>query len=102
MHITYERAGGVAGMVTTVELDTRKLTRAESNAWEELVDMADFFQLPTTLISSGPETDRFEYKVTVWKGFRRHTVRVNESAVPTTLHPLLEKLQQAARNRRDG
>jgi len=102
MRILYERTGGFAGMVTAVELDTRKLPNAESKAWEDLVEAADFFKLTPTQVDTQPEADRFEYKVTVWKGFRRHMVKVSETTAPAALQPLLERLQSAARNRRDG
>jgi hypothetical protein len=102
MRISFERTGGVAGMVMAVELDTRRFPQEESQTWEDLVEAADFFKLSPTLHSAQPETDRFEYKLTVWKGLRRHTVTVSESAAPAALQPLLERLQSAARNKREG
>ena len=102
MRISFERTGGVAGMVMAVELDTRRFPQEESRAWEDLVEAADFFKLSPTLHPTQPETDRFVYTVTVRTGLRRHTVTVSESAIPSALQPLLERLQSAARNKREG
>lgn len=102
MRIFFERTGGFAGMVLTLELDTRQLPKLEAKTWESLVKQADFFRLPEAIQSKQPQADHFEYKISVWQLFRRHTLIVSESAVPAGLQPLVDRLQNAARKKHEG
>jgi hypothetical protein len=99
MRITYARSGGFAGVRRPpVELDTATLPNDEARAWEKLVAQADFFALPASIPSRGPQADRFNYTITVrQEGGAEHTVTVSEEAVPDALRPLLKRLQEAPR-----
>ena len=97
MRIYFERSGGFTGIILAVELDTSRLPNEEARQLEDMVASLDFFKLPEQFTSPNPGVDRFEYKITVSKGFRRHTVLVSESVTPEAMRPLLETLQTAAR-----
>jgi hypothetical protein len=98
MQIFFERSGGVTGIPVTVTIDTASLSSQEVIQLSQLIEISDFFELPGT--SPAPaRPDRFQYKVTVREGDRQHTVIMGETAVPTTLKPLLDWLIEAARRR---
>jgi hypothetical protein len=105
MQITFERSGGFGGMRLMTSLDSHTLPPEQAQELERLVEAADFFSLPSQLTgTAGPYgtiggADRFFYQVTVDEGDRQHTVEANESAIPTTLSPLIERLTALARNR---
>jgi hypothetical protein len=98
MHISFERSGGFTGIPITVTVDSSTLSPNEAAQLHQLVDMANFFQLPET-IPAPDQPDRFQYSITVEEGDRRHIVTVGEAAVPNTLRPLLNWLMEAARRR---
>ena len=98
--IIFERSGGVAGMRTTTTVNTESLPPAEAQMLREMVDKAKFFDLPAVLAApKSNNADRFQYKLTVEVGNRRHTVETGEAAAPQTLQPLLTRLGEMARRR---
>ena len=97
MRMTIERTGGFAGMRLTKVVDASTLPAEEKNQLRRLVDAADFFRLPATLISNSPQPDRFQYRLTLEENDRQHTVVVSEQAVPGSLRPLIECLMAMAR-----
>jgi hypothetical protein len=100
MRIHFERTGGFAGMrvQATVEIDS--LSREQAEKLMQLVEAADFFELPEDL--SGPESsvDQFHYRVTVEREDRQHTVVTGDRSAPQDLQPLLLELTRLARTRR--
>ena len=96
MKISYRRTGGFAGMVMSFDIDTESLTAEEAEEIQELVDDADFFELPKIIPSTAAGVDRFQYKLTI-----EHTIEVGEAAVPETLEPLLDKLRVLSRKTRN-
>ena len=97
MKISYRRTGGFAGMVMTFDIDTNILPAEETEEFEELVDSADFFDLPEEIPSTAPYADQFQYELTVETGRREHTITVGDSAVPEELWPLLNKIRVFSR-----
>ncbi len=96
MQVSFERSGGFAGIPMSFSVDAATLSSEESTRLRQLVDTANFFQLPKT-ISAPAQPDRFQYAITVQEGSRKHTVTVGEAGVPDTLKPLLNWLMEAAR-----
>src|SRR5262245_19567938 len=90
MWISYERSGGLAGTSLTVTIDADTLSPEDARQLRELVDAADFFALPAVITATTPGADRFQYKLTVETGERRHTVEIHEAAAPAALQPLLD------------
>ena len=99
MTVQFERSGGFAGIRTTATIDAGSLSPEEARRLRELVDNAGFFDLPPVLSASAPGADRFQYKITIETGNRKHTVELSDAAAPASLRPLLQWLTQAARSR---
>ena len=99
MKIQFERSGGVAGMRMATTVNTDALPAAEAQMLREMVDKAKFFDLPAVLATAKQGVDRFQYRLTVETGGRRHTVETGEAAAPKTLQPLLQRLGEMARQR---
>ncbi len=96
MRISFQRTGGFAGITKTTTVDTATLPPHEADVMPRLVAAADLFKLPEQITSSHPQSDRFQYKLTVEDEGKQHTVTVSESAMPGTLRPLIEWLNQVA------
>ncbi|MBD2413058.1 hypothetical protein FACHB389_02080 [Nostoc calcicola FACHB-389] len=99
MRISFERTGGFAGISKKTTVDTAELPANEANTLKRLVEAADLFGLPEQITSPNPQSDRFQYKLTVEDNGRQHTVTVGEAALPGTLRPLIEWLQNTAQKR---
>ena len=103
MHIDYERSGGFAGLQVSIAIDTDSLPPGEAQELCNLVEDAGFFDLTATIGDSTSGADQFTYKITVETEARRHSIEVAESAAPSALQPLLQRLHRAARRaRRSG
>ncbi|MBM4422444.1 MAG: hypothetical protein FJ030_03500 [Chloroflexi bacterium] len=99
MKISFERAGGFAGMRVAHTVDTDSLSADDARELHQLVEAACFFDLPAVIQSSAPGGDQFQYKLTVEAGGRTHTVEAGDAAAPETLQPLLLRLTRLARSR---
>ncbi|BAZ32077.1 hypothetical protein NIES4074_45790 [Cylindrospermum sp. NIES-4074] len=93
IQITLERTGGYAGITTKTTVNTAHLDIDKANQVRQLLNSADFFNLPPNITSYLPPPDHFQYKLTVEKNSQCHTVVVNEDAVPKTLQPLIKWLR---------
>lgn len=82
---------------TTIDLDD--LPDEQAEALEELLDEADFFELPADLTRS-PMPDAFTYNITVSSDKRQHSVRCGDATIPDDLRPLLDELNKQARMQR--
>ncbi len=96
MIIEFERTGGFAGLTLKKVIDLDKLPPEDANKLYQLVEASDFFKLPETIAAPRPSVDRFHYTVTVDESGKKHTVDVDEAAVPPTLKPLIQWLTTAA------
>lgn len=95
MRITYERTGGFAGITRKKTVDTATLPPNEANELPRLVEVADLFNLPAQIPAPNSQSDRFQYRLTVEDNGKQHTVIVSEAALPGTLRPLIEWLNNA-------
>ena len=93
MRISFERTGGFAGMIKTKTFDSAELPENEANRLPKLVEAANFYNLPPDISVPPNQPDRFQYTLTVEQEDRKHTVTVNEAAVPGDLKPLVEWLK---------
>ncbi|WP_017314273.1 protealysin inhibitor emfourin [Mastigocladopsis repens] len=94
MRISFERTGGFAGISRTKTVDTANISANEADLLPQLVEAANFFNLPENITASTSQPDRFQYRLTVEDEGRKHTVTVSETALPGTLRPLIEWLQK--------
>lgn len=99
MQIQFERSGGFAGIRQTHSVSSDALPAEDQKKLTELVQGARFFELPATMRATEPGADRFQYKISVETDQGKHTVQVDEAAVPTQLQPLLAWLKIDAHTR---
>lgn len=95
MRISFERTGGFAGISKTKTVDTASLEANEANQLPQLLEVANFFNLPANITASPTQPDRFQFRLTVEDEGKKHTVTVSEAALPGTLRPLIEWLNNA-------
>ena len=97
--IFFERSGGFMGRTVSATIDLDNLPDDLTEALEEMLDEADFFELPADL-TRPPMPDAFTYTITVSSEGRQHSVRVSDATAPDDLRPLLEELNKQARMQR--
>jgi len=98
MRISFERSSGFLGRKVNFSVDLDKLPHDQAEILKELLEKADFFNLPENLISK-PAPDEFTYLITVETTRIRHSVRCSDTSVPDPLRPLLDDLSGRARSR---
>jgi len=97
MIITFIRTGGIVGEEIDMRLDLNSLSIGESQQLLQLMEEADFFNLPGNMTSPDATPDEFSYNISVdGDGGMRHTVHTNDSTMPTSLRPLIEELSRLA------
>ncbi|KYC38307.1 hypothetical protein WA1_38925 [Scytonema hofmannii PCC 7110] len=94
MRVSCERMGGFAGITKKKTVDTANLSQDKAKQLPQLVEAANFFNLPAQITASPTQPDRFQYKLTVEDNGKKHTVTISEAALPGTLRPLIEWLEQ--------
>lgn len=99
MKISFERTGGFAGIRLFVQHDTADLPPDKAKALEEIVEKADFFNLPAEAPPPSRGADYNTYKIRVDDGKRAHTVTVTDLSMPEGLGPLIQNLTDLALNR---
>ena len=97
--IYFERTGGFMGRKVSVTIDLDDLPKKQAEALGEMLDEADFFELPADLTRPAIP-DAFTYNITVSSEEKQHSVRVSDATAPDDLRPLLEELSRQARMRR--
>ena len=100
MRIKYERTGGFAGMKMSLEVDTQELPEDQAEKLIDLLDDADFEELPAKLLPARPGMDQFTYKVEIDGKRGRHAIETSDSAIPEKVRPLIDFLGELARTRR--
>ena len=99
MNIHFERSGGFAGIRLKHDIDVDALPEKIREELQKLIGAAAFFQLPDSIKATNPGADRFQYQITVDSGDHKHTVNVDDAAMPETLRPLVRWLTSPAQNR---
>jgi len=94
MHVMLQRTGGFTGIPMNKMVDVANMTAGEINKLRQMVETANFFQLPAAILSA-PQPDRFQYEITVEQDGKRHTVKMAETAVPAELKPLLNWIMES-------
>ena len=93
MLIRLERSGGFAGMRKSYAIDTESLPQEEAGKLHELVNAADFFNLPAKFPAPKRGADYFQYRMTVEMEGKKHTVDVSDPEVPDKLRPLIQLIR---------
>jgi hypothetical protein len=97
--ISFERTGGFMGRKVSVSLDLDDLPDEQAALLDDLLDEADFFELPSDLTNPAMP-DAFTYNITVSGDDNTHSVRCSDTTVPDDLRPLLDELSRQARMQR--
>jgi len=97
LKINFEQSGGFAGLRFSKVIDSEELAPDKAQQLIQLVEAADFFNLPARIASPRPQPDRFQYKLIVMDQGKQHTVTVSEEAISVNLDPLVKWLAEAAR-----
>lgn len=87
------------GRTVRFDVNLDDLSEELANTWHELLDEADFFELPENL-KSKDIPDGFTYHITVESTKIKHSVRCSDDTVPEDLRPLLDELSKQARIKR--
>lgn len=95
--IKFERTGGFAGIRLTAEIEADNMPEDQRNEISELLDEADFEELPEKLAGKMPVPDEFVYAITVEVEQKEYRVLAGESALPTDVQPVLEILERIAK-----
>ncbi len=94
--INFRRAGGTVGREITLDTDLDSLPGPAAQRLEGLLTESNFFEIPTANnLMTRP--DEYEYTISVTAGNSMHTVRVTDTTMPESLHPLIEELVELAR-----
>jgi hypothetical protein len=89
--ITFKRSGGFIDRGMRFELNLNSLPISEVRNITRLVEEAQFFDLPENLVRNF-QPDEYQYTITVDAGITYHTVRTNDSTMPSSLRPLIKEL----------
>ena len=102
LRISFERSGGFAGITMKTAVDEKDLAPGEAQKLRQLVEEADFFNLPGKIVSRSPQPDRFQYELKLEGSGQQHTVTMSEEAMPVKLKPLVKWLMEKTRQARKG
>jgi len=102
LRVSFERSGGFAGITMKRAVDEKDLAPDEVQKLHQLVEEADFFNLPEKITPRSPQPDRFQYELSLEKSGRQYTVTVSEEAMPEKLRPLVKWLIEKARQAMKG
>jgi hypothetical protein len=87
----FKRCGGFVGKGMRFQLRLEELPAADANALLQLIEQAQFFNIPENLIVRF-NPDEYQYTITVDAGILSHTVRTNDTTMPASLRPLVNEL----------
>lgn len=95
--IKFERTGGFAGIRIAAEFELDDLPEEQARQLLDLLDEADLESLPKAAASQNMLANGFSYAITVEADGQQHTVTTGEEGVTEKMHPLLDLLNQIAR-----
>jgi len=95
--IKFERTGGFAGIRIVADVEMDDLPDDQKREIIELLDEADFDELPEKLSGKMPVPDEFIYSIVVNSREKEYQVVAGESALPNDLQPLVEILERIAK-----
>ena len=87
------------GRKVSATIDLDDLPDEQAELLDDLLDEADFFELPDDLTKPAIP-DAFTYNITVFNDDKQHSVRVSDATAPDDLRPLLDELSKQARMQR--
>ncbi len=100
MRISIERTGGFANITMKMTVGEKDVAPDEALKLRQLVEEADFFNLPGRIVSRSPQPDRFQYALRLEEKGRQYSVTVSDEVMPEKLKPLVHWLMGKARQTR--
>lgn len=95
--VSFRRTGGLfAGNVLTTSVSLNDLDDAQRADLQHRLDQADLAVLAGRSPIKGAGADTYQYDIIVDDGAQRSEVVVAQTAVPDTLRPLIDWLEQRA------
>jgi hypothetical protein len=98
MRIGFERTGGFAGLRMSASIDTNTLEDETAAELHQMVEQADFFNLPAKITGDASTADMYQYRITVETDDRQHTVYIENVQPPDALNTLIRRLTVVARS----
>ena len=89
--ISFKRSGGFIGTGMRYQINLDQLPIHDARYIVQLIEQAEFFNLPENLIIKF-NPDEYQYTITIDLGVTSHTVRTNDTTMPTSLRPLVDEL----------
>lgn len=96
-YISFERSGGFAGLVNSIEINGDTISVEEKQNLQGLIDDAGFFELKNEKLKSTNSADGFSFDLTIEIGDKKNSLNVNDPAIPDSLRPLISYLSKKAR-----
>lgn len=103
MRIQFKTEGGIAyfpGLSKPVTIDTNELPAKEANELEQLIEAADFFDLPADFAPPRGAADYRQYTISVTAPGRTHTTRLVDPIEDPNVQALVDYLEDKARELR--
>jgi hypothetical protein len=97
MQIYFKRSGGYMGIPMQGEVDTSSLPAEQAEIIENMLDEAQFFDLPSDPSAQTNGPDRFTYELKVIRNNAEHTVYFSEQNAPVEINTLVRHLTTLAR-----
>jgi len=95
MKISFESSGGIAGIRSSITLETSSMSDDEGKQISDLVKNSNFFDLPSESIPPKlGSADYKNYEITVKTDVKEHIIRTNDVLMPSQLKPLIDFLYQ--------
>jgi len=100
MRVFYLRTDRPAmiGVEHVARVDSEKISLDEAVELFNLVKSANFFSLPSKILLPGLQNNDYLYDVIVIFRGEKHAITTEDRAIPPTLKPLLEWLEEKANN----
>jgi hypothetical protein len=96
-HIEFVRSGGLVGATLAVSINLASLSKKERDTLIQLIEKADFFNLPPELADTTSTADAFDYVISASGPHRKHRVRIRTDAPPKPLQELIDYLTTVAK-----
>jgi hypothetical protein len=95
MRIICERTGGFAGLTLKAEVDSARLTPAETRKLKKLVEEGRLLDQPAQ--TSGAMPDQYQYDLTVEGEGRTHSIQTNDAAASEKMLELIDWVMATAK-----
>ncbi len=92
MKIEFVRTGGFAGLRFARTFDTGALPAPQAQKVVQLVQGANFFEMPDPATPEKAVPDSYEYRISVSSSTQTRAVVVSETTMPQQLRPLVDYL----------